>query len=240
MIDDAKKRDASKRESAEDSLRRACEDPTTSLQDVHAILGTFPEAVKAANSNGNVPLHLACYSGAPLEIIELLVIYWPESVSQQDHNGSIPLHWACFGNAPLQVVEYLLMRWPQSIQATTNSGEVPLHFATERLDVVKRLTKEYPGAVKATNDNGMLPLHVTCNGVAADLDIIKYLIEQHPASIYCKTSNGLLPIDLARKHGAPKEVIQYLDKEAYSSDTTTQGKVAILTISASAYRLLLT
>ena len=56
------------------------------------LVETWPDAVKEKTiNNGDLPLHLACYQNAPLDVIKLLVETWPDSVKEKNKFGNTPL-----------------------------------------------------------------------------------------------------------------------------------------------------
>ena len=88
-----------------------------------------PDVCKEKDSKGCLPLHCACDTIAPLNVIQLLVEAWPDAVKEKDHDGDLPLHCACFKNASPDVIQCLVEKWPQSIHAMNDSGSTPLAYA---------------------------------------------------------------------------------------------------------------
>lgn len=202
-----------KRECMAEMLREACSKDSPSLEEIKPLI--CPETVKAANDNGDLALHLACGSGASLDIVEHLVLQWPDSVKQADNNGCIPLHWACFGKASIEVVHYLILRWPDGIRAISQTGNLPIHYACAedaRKNVVKHLVHKWPASLKYPTVDGLLPLHVACT-YQAQLDVIKYLVKRNQGAVHAKTMDGKFPVELARENGAPAEVIDFLQEQ---------------------------
>eukprot|EP00978_Attheya_sp_CCMP212_P048596 scaffold547798_cov71-Attheya_sp.AAC.2 len=57
-------------------------------------LNMCPHEAAMCNANSQHPLHLACASGSPYMIRELLVLY-PEAAQTRDDHHRFALHWAC-------------------------------------------------------------------------------------------------------------------------------------------------
>jgi hypothetical protein len=62
------------------------------------------------DTDGNLPLHLACNSQASLKVVQFLVEMDPPAVEAADNVGFWPLHKACCNDAPLDVVLFLVER----------------------------------------------------------------------------------------------------------------------------------
>lgn len=205
------KRQAEKLQMAQEELQQACSHPSTdSFQTVQQILQQYPDAVKATNNKGDLPLHLACFNGASLQVVELLVSYYPESLRISDSQGSLAIHWACFGTSPLIVIQNLLLQYPESISIKTSNGQIPLHYACHgagRLDVVKVLCEKFPKGIREKNEHGMLPLHIACASPRADIKVVQYLVDQDTSTVFVESNTGQLPVDCAQAL-----VIQYLEQ----------------------------
>jgi hypothetical protein len=74
-----------------------------------------------------LPLHGACYYGAPLALVQNLINAYPEAVRQKvAHNSKLPVHIACEEDADPKVVLYLIHSWPTSIYIYDGDGNIPL------------------------------------------------------------------------------------------------------------------
>jgi len=60
------------------------------------------------NKGGRLPLHIACFFGASIDIVRVLVQEYPASVHAQDRSGKTPLHYAEQEKQPAQEVISLL------------------------------------------------------------------------------------------------------------------------------------
>lgn len=106
------------------ALQAACCQCPDSIEEIRQPVDASPDAVKVSDSQGCLPLHLACWKKAPLEVIECLVQAWPQSVKEKTNCGSLPLHNACASYLcgryavekapPLDAIEHLVKQWPQN------------------------------------------------------------------------------------------------------------------------------
>jgi ankyrin repeat protein len=92
----------------------------------------WPTAVNETNKNGDLPLHLACWKNAPLDVIKWLVAKWPDAVKEKDNDGDLPLHAACLENVALDMDQWLAKTCPDAVKEKNNNGSTPLACAKER------------------------------------------------------------------------------------------------------------
>ena len=88
-----------------------------------------PDAVKGKNSQGRLPLHVACTKKQSLEVIRLLVSIYPNTVKEKERQGWLPLHAACVMKQSLEVIQFLVQQHPQALKEKENNGMTPLDFA---------------------------------------------------------------------------------------------------------------
>jgi hypothetical protein len=77
---------------------------------VQALAKENPAAVKTTNTDGNLPLHLACTSQASLKVVQFIVGMDSDAIETANNVGFWPLHEACCNDAPLDVVLSLVER----------------------------------------------------------------------------------------------------------------------------------
>jgi hypothetical protein len=89
----------------------------------------------------------ACQRGAPVELINTIIILYPEMIKEVSGTGKTPLHAACDCNAPLKVIECLcdelLMESPALIIAEDSMGQTALDCAVKRnapIEVISTVT----------------------------------------------------------------------------------------------------
>jgi ankyrin repeat protein len=202
-----------KREEIGQQLHNALrESPPPSLDKIQTLVAACTGALSFADDIGDLPLHVACYSQAPLEVVRYLVQEYPESLRVPNDDGYPPLHFACTFKAPLEVVRYLVQEYPKSLQVRNNFGNILLHIACSYeapLEVVRYLVQEYPEALEVTGNDGYLPLHFACYS-QAPLEVVQYLVQEYPESLQVSNNDGKIPLHIACYCKAPLEVVRYL------------------------------
>lgn len=107
-----------------------------------------------------LPLHRACASKPPAELVKGLVEAYPDGVRSREKFAMLPLHVACQHGASTSVIETLVDLYPASTRERDAFGLLPLHLAcTEGCspDVLVSLLRSYPGAVEERDDTGRRP-----------------------------------------------------------------------------------
>ena len=152
-------------------------------------------------ANQALPLHYACISGAPYEIVHYLLEKYPGGLQVAEENGMVPLHCACQINN--FAIIRLLLEHPMgqgTIQTMRKYSTIPLSISCinrPALELVRYLVNLFPASVKRTDENGMLPVHVACQNYAS-LEVIQYLIRLYPESIHDKAyAVGWTPLQFA-------------------------------------------
>jgi ankyrin repeat protein len=154
------------------------------MEEVNALMISYSpnflqEAVLVRDKDGSLPIHVALFCGAPLEVIQLLL---DNDIQKQMHlawsRGCLPIHLALFCGAPLEVIQLLL----------DNDIEKKTLFVK---DVA-----------------GRLPIHIACV-TRRSVEIVKLLLESDPEkkTIHAKSNfEERLPIDIANHHGPVENV----------------------------------
>jgi ankyrin repeat protein len=99
---------------------------------------------KYRDADGLYPLHWACSGGAPVTIVQALLLAYPSAARKQDTEGSTPLHFACHYAASASVVEALVSVYPDASQRQDKYGRTPLYHAVDKsasLAVLQALIK---------------------------------------------------------------------------------------------------
>uniref|UniRef100_A0A7S3L2C1 Uncharacterized protein n=1 Tax=Amphora coffeiformis TaxID=265554 RepID=A0A7S3L2C1_9STRA len=186
-----------------DDLVMACSQNLT--EKVRLVVHACPEAVRIRDQEGFWPLHWACYHGASVDILKLLLGSWPESVRETISQNRLPLHLACRQSASPEAIHFLVEKYPQALEATTTQGMLPLHYACRDaapLDVVKYLIDQAPMTVsEQTTNNAALPIHLACKHGKSP-ETVQFLAETWPACLREHNSEGLLPIHFLCKAGS--------------------------------------
>jgi ankyrin repeat protein len=200
-----------------------------SVDVVKYLLELYPESVEEGNQRGYLPLHVACWGGAPLQVVQYLYERTPKLVRDQERYGGeerrtpwlwTPLHHACRGGgSPLEVIQYLVEKCHESVTHSplANPDSFPLHLACEKgapNGVINCLVTQWPVVVKVCDNTGCLPLlHKACYYVKQTLQLedIQCLVEQWPESLkHRDLLNGATPLHYACGKKTAPGVIQYM------------------------------
>jgi len=76
-----------------------------------------------------LPLHVACFSGAPLDLIKALVRACPQGVRMAANGGKLPLHIACETLAQSSVIIFLHRVYSEAMYIVDDAGNTPLQEA---------------------------------------------------------------------------------------------------------------
>ena len=92
------------------------------------------------DSQGLLPLHIACSISQSLECVKLLKIH-PDDLRTVDQDGNTPLHLACKYSCT-DIVKYLLAMHRCSLNIKNCSSELPLHLAcSTNLEIVQMVSR---------------------------------------------------------------------------------------------------
>jgi len=154
---------------------------------VRALLRSFDgNPLLQPNNTGALPFHVACRSGAPVEILIVLLEEYPEALNIADDNGSLPIHFACQANNPsLAVLKFLLERIPGTIFVRDNTGALPLHRLCEAepsKDSMVFLLEAYNGSVSVRTNSGDLPVMLACTARASQ-SVVGILLRAYPDAL---------------------------------------------------------
>lgn len=133
---------------------------------------------------GEIPLHVASATDAPVALLSLLVGQTGAAFLAPDHSGGLPIHSACRAGASLDTIQFLVEHGGVgTLCVRDNNGALPLHLLSASsvapLDVVKYLLKEYPKALQMTNKGTLgLPMMIAAES-DAPLSVVYALITAH-------------------------------------------------------------
>jgi ankyrin repeat protein len=202
------------------SLRKALEQDVFGTEGVLEII-TFlvvqnPESRSARNQDGDLPLHVACATSTPVEIVRFLVEPAPGSLSvPRTTDVALALHVALERGASsdTEVVKLLLERQdPVIMTLRNNAGETPLRVACRcgaPFAIVQSLVDQDPSTIVARNNAGETALHVACR-CGVPFEIVESLIHHNQASVQVVTPQGDLPLFLACASTEPSLDVIYL------------------------------
>lgn len=135
-----------------------------------------------------LPIHLACDLGAPVGLIDALILAYPRGAScAESQTGSLPLHIACSKCSYNRV---------NNVRVKTLKDDLSTKASAQSYKIVKKLLTVCGVTTKAVDRYGRLPLH--CAAIAdAPYLIIEMLIKEDPDSVLAMDKENLRPIDYA-------------------------------------------
>ncbi|KAK1734110.1 ankyrin repeat domain-containing protein [Skeletonema marinoi] len=183
-------------------------DDAASLAILKLLILKCPEAIRHANNDGELPIHLVGGWKSP-EFCRLLIEAYPGSERITNAGGALPFYCACSYNTRA-TVEYLYKLYPDAINHTSR-GFYPIHYAITgvkqrvhpiaALEVVKYLLDCDPN-VKLQKIRGKSLLHYACrkryndSNIDAALEIIEAIYDTHPEAI----EENRIASDIQRYH----------------------------------------
>ena len=126
------------------------------------------ELIRNRDESGMLPIHVACRSKAPVELLSVLAEMDATTLQLADDSGALPIHSLFCSRYP---TEYASVRY------LVEHGGV--------------------GTLAARNRDGAMPLHVLCGYTNPSLRIVQYLIQSFPGSVAARTNNGRYPFMIA-------------------------------------------
>ena len=173
--------------------------------------------VLVRNDAGDLPIHMACHTGAPVRIIRFLAEQDAATISMQNRFGALPIHLACASAAPIEVARFLVQHESAMLHMSDHSGALPIHVACRAgvsLEMIRFLVEQGGIETLGARDNNLaLPLHLFCASSRASLDAVKYLLKADPNSVSETTLQRDFPLMLACESSASESVIFTLLRE---------------------------
>lgn len=169
-----------------------------SVDFIMALIDLFPVIVKLADSNGDYPLHMACYRIQYKTVIMKLVELYPIAAQHPNAGGEYPLHIVCSYNQDDEVVIKLIDIYPLAAQKMlindSESNEAfALHLACsydQSENVIIKLIEATPNALFEKDSQGNYPIHLAVSHYPLSLSVVKVLIDAYPSLIQLRNSNG--------------------------------------------------
>ena len=107
------------------NMKINCEDEETLL---YCLIDAYPDGLKQVNSEGSLPLHLACKNGARFPLILKLVNEYSRGLNIMDDYKRMPLHWSCGRIINKSVVSLLLEECPEAASIRDTYGLTPMNL----------------------------------------------------------------------------------------------------------------
>jgi hypothetical protein len=83
-----------------------------------------------------LPLHFACYAGAPIEVVTALLEAYPDATKTRNALNNLPCHTACFCGVSSEGMKMLLRCNPDGADVMNNYGLTPI-------DMINNCTWEF-------------------------------------------------------------------------------------------------
>lgn len=197
-----------------------------------------PKEAKYTDQDGCLPIHVACYRGAPLEVLQALHKAYGNGVKKPDNFGWLPIHIAVYHGAPREVIDLLNQLYPEGLKmkndtrfenlaekvsngGSTFESEVATTERVPGMNLKKRESNERENVNSSLidpqdyldktreNQDGWLPIHIACYQ-GAGLSVVKTINDSYPIGVSRADKHGWLPLHLACYHRATPEVIDFL------------------------------
>ncbi|CAJ1099222.1 repeat domain-containing 65-like isoform X2 [Octopus vulgaris] len=172
-------------------------DSSDSSDDEDELADDQPHEInKPIYGDGTTPLMWACYNGADIRIIDILIDAGGQ-VGAKDCEGLTALHLAVWRRR-LQAVELLLSRG-SNVNEKTNRGNTPLHLAADSFpewtDGVKAIMNQSAVEVNPRDKDGQTPLHWACD--QGNFHTVGLLLGHNGIDVNVVDNNGDTPLHLA-------------------------------------------
>jgi ankyrin repeat protein len=187
-----------------------------SLPVLKRIAAEYQPAIRARNTAGDLPLHVAVQQvhdqyRCPFDTIAWLVEQYPHACSSVDSAQELPLHVAVRTGATPATIHLLVLQCSAACREGDQHGDWPLHSAVRaraELEVTELLVTAESHATHVQCSRGQLPLHVGIVSGAA-MDVLIALVDEYPSAVRQRDRTGDLPLHLAMEHG-PLELVERL------------------------------
>jgi ankyrin repeat protein len=160
------------------------------LQHFRTLLHTLdPELIRNRDDSGKLPIHIACRTNAPVEVLALICDLDPATLQIADYSGALPLHECCLENVDYASVRFLVEQGGVGTVAARNGlGALPLHVlcgsTRPEWRTVQYLIQSFPGSVTARTNSGQYPFMVAaCEESSASLSVVYELARVSPSLI---------------------------------------------------------
>lgn len=110
-----------------------------------------------------LPLHSACASSPPDDLVKALLNTYPDAASIHDDYGMLPIHYAAGNMASEDVINTLISGYPSGTStADSLMGMLPLHYLCDygpsSISIIDRLLSANPDAINFKDFSGKTPL----------------------------------------------------------------------------------
>eukprot|EP00984_Skeletonema_dohrnii_P014838 scaffold6323_cov118-Skeletonema_dohrnii-CCMP3373.AAC.3 len=170
-------------------------DKTTAIEILKLLREKCPQAIRHAESDGFLPIHMTACNSDP-HFCRVMIEAYPGSERIREDEGTLPLHCACLMNT-LATVEYFYKLYPDAIDHAATKGYYPIHCAIIGLiksnqvavvEIVEYLLDCNPNVKLQMVDGESLlrfacPLEYNDSNIEAGIQVIKVIYDAHPEEI---------------------------------------------------------
>ena len=157
------------------------------LQQFRTLLSSLdPERIRNRDESGKLPIHIACRSKVPVEVLAWVVEHDAATLHMTDNTGALPLHCGCCGAVDDSNVRFLFEQGGVGTLAARNrQGALPLHVlcgsTKPSLRTVQYLMQSFPGSVALRTNDGQYPfMTAACESSTASLSVVYTLVRANP------------------------------------------------------------
>jgi hypothetical protein len=159
---------------------------------------TSTQLCTGTDSTGLSVLSMALGSGAPIDVVLLMLAARPSASLEPDEYGAIPLHIACLNGASSSIIKMLIDHDNRASVTIADADErVPLHHAVEfsaRLD--DSMIHDQSRSSRSTGIEETLETGST-SSFEEDLETIRVLCDVAPDMVHHQNRNNDTPMDVA-------------------------------------------
>ena len=145
------------------------------------------ELIRHRDDSGKLPIHMACRSNVPVEVLALMLEHDAATLHMADNTGALPLHECCCGAVDDSSVRFLVEHGGVGTLAARNleEGALPLHVlcgsTNPSLRTVRYMIQSFTGSVAARTNAGQYPFMIAaCESSTASLSVVYELIRTDP------------------------------------------------------------
>lgn len=188
-----------------------------SLEVIKAIVKGYPQSVTDADENGCLPIHLACWRGDSLEILDFLLVLHPGSIcaktNKWNYTNKCNTPFDCL---KIKKIKDHLGNTTDYAEEKDEDGMLPLHHACQKgysMHLICLLINAYPEgttvkdnhdkkpaqysvvAASKRNEKGMFPLHqLVARSEGFNKEALLLYFDANPEVIALPDNSGMLPL----------------------------------------------
>ena len=145
--------------------------------------------IRNDDNSGKLPIHIACRTNAPVEVLALLLELDSTTLPVADHSRALPLHERCRGNVQYANVRFLVEQGGVgTLIARNQDGALPLHIlcrsTNPALQTIQYLVQSWPEPLVTQTHGGQYPfMMAACESSSPSLSVVYELVKANPGLI---------------------------------------------------------